>query len=165
MVFCGILATIVAGLSFVLTQGDASGDRSRPDSQAGNLVNSSPAPAPSTLAAGSPSPAISTPADPPAEPEAKPAVEKRTVFVEVYNNSGITGLATEAAQTAGGAGWNVVGSDNWYGTIPASTVYYPPRLAVAAKALGRDLGIGRLQPAVDPMRFDRLTVILTADYS
>jgi hypothetical protein len=60
-------------------------------------------------------------------------------------------------------GWNVVGSDNWYGTIPATTVYFPPRLAAEAKQLALDLGISRRQPAVDPMRMDRLTVILTAD--
>ena len=31
----------------------------------------------------------------------------------------------------------------------------------AARLLGRDLGINRLRPAIAPMRFDRLTVILT----
>ena len=54
------------------------------------------------------------------------------VYVEVYNNSGVTGLAGEVAASATQAGWQVVGSDNWYGTIPASTVYYPPKLARAA---------------------------------
>ena len=61
------------------------------------------------------------------------------------------------------AGWRVVGSDNWYGTIPASTVYYPAKLERAARALALDLGIRRTARAVDPMRLDRLTVILTAD--
>ena len=46
-------------------------------------------------------------------------------YVEVYNNSGISGLAGTTAARAQGAGWQVVGSDNWYGTIPASTVYFP----------------------------------------
>ena len=62
------------------------------------------------------------------------------------------------------AGWNVVGSDNWYGTIDGTSVYYPPRLKAAARALGRDLGIKKLRPAEEPMRFDRVTVILTDDY-
>jgi hypothetical protein len=31
--------------------------------------------------------------------------------------------------------------------------------------LGKDLGIQRLQPAIAPMRLDRLTVILTTDYA
>ncbi|MGZ4485605.1 MAG: LytR C-terminal domain-containing protein [Nocardioidaceae bacterium] len=95
----------------------------------------------------------------------KPAVRRAGVYVEVYNNSGISGLAGRTASRASGAGWEVVGSDNWYGTIPASTVYYPARLQAQAKLLARDLGIHRLRPSIAPMRFDRLTVILTADYA
>ena len=83
-------------------------------------------------------------------------------YVEVFNNSGISGLAGSTAARAQGAGWQVVGSDNWYGTIAASTVYYPARLHGPAKLLGKDLGIDRLKPAIAPMRGDRLTVILTA---
>ena len=90
-------------------------------------------------------------------------VNRSATYVEVYNNSGITGLAGQYAGTAASAGWQVVGSDNWYGTIPTSTVYYPARLEAAAKALALDLGIGRISPAIDPMRLDRLTVVLTAD--
>src|SRR5690606_31791010 len=81
--------------------------------------------------------------------------------VEVYNNSGITGLANETAARLQDAGWNVVGADNWYGDIPANTVYYPERLRDQAKLLAADLGISRLHTAVPPMRFDRLTVTLT----
>jgi hypothetical protein len=58
-----------------------------------------------------------------------------------------------------------VGSDNWYGAIDASTVYYPRQLRRAAELLAKDLGIARAEPIIDPMRGDRLTVILTADYS
>lgn len=94
----------------------------------------------------------------------KPPVRRAGTYVEVYNNSGISGLAGSTAERASGAGWKVVGSDNWYGTIPASTVYYPARLEAEAKLLGRDLGIRRLRPSISPMRLDRLTVILTADY-
>ena len=49
---------------------------------------------------------------------------------------------------------------NWYGHIPADTVYYPPHLRAAAKKLAHTLHITRLRPAVAPMQFDRLTVIL-----
>ena len=66
-------------------------------------------------------------------------------------------MATRTSQL----GWQVVGSDNWYGTIPATTVYYPPRLAKAGHQLALDLGIHRVMPSVAPMRLDRLTVILT----
>lgn len=93
-----------------------------------------------------------------------PVVQRGKVYVEVYNNSGITGLAGRYAAQASGAGWQVVGSDNWYGTIPTSTVYYPQRLKAAAKVLALDLGIRRVLPAIEgPMRLDRLTVVLTAD--
>jgi hypothetical protein len=92
-------------------------------------------------------------------------VERGDTIVVVFNNSGITGLASRTSGRAQGAGWNVVGSDNWYGTIPATTVYYPDRLHAAAKVLARDLGIRRIRPAIDPMQGDRLTVILTTDYA
>jgi hypothetical protein len=92
---------------------------------------------------------------------AKPKVDRSQVVVEVFNNSGVTGLAGNVAARTAHAGWQVVGSDNWYGTIPTSTVYYPPRLRSAAHLLALDLGLHRVMPAVSPMRLDRLTVILT----
>jgi hypothetical protein len=90
-----------------------------------------------------------------------PKVDRGKVVVEVFNNSSISGLAGRVASQAAHVGWQVVGSDNWYGTIPASTVYFPPRLKAAGHLLALDLGIRRTMPAVAPMRFDRLTVILT----
>jgi hypothetical protein len=91
----------------------------------------------------------------------KPTVDRSKVVVEVFNNSQISHLAGAVATRAAHLGWQVVGSDNWYGTIPASTVYFPPRLSKAGHLLALDLGIRRVIPAVAPMRFDRLTVILT----
>lgn len=93
----------------------------------------------------------------------EPKVVRGEVYVEVYNNSGITGLAGRYAATAGDVGWQVVGSDNWYGTVPSSTVYYPERLEAAGRQLALDLGIARTMPSVGEMRLDRLTVVLTAD--
>ncbi|WP_151084368.1 LytR C-terminal domain-containing protein [Nocardioides cynanchi] len=94
-----------------------------------------------------------------------PTVDRGKVVVEVFNNSSISGLAGRVAGQVAHAGWQVVGSDNWYGTIPASTVYYPPRLKAAGHLLALDLGIRRTMPAVTPMRLDRLTVILTGPTS
>lgn len=93
----------------------------------------------------------------------KREVSRGDVYVEVYNNSGITGLAGRYAGAATDVGWQVVGSDNWYGTVPGSTVYFPARLESAAKLLALDLGISRVVPANGSMRLDRLTVVLTAD--
>lgn len=117
---------------------------------------------PSPTASATPTPTATPPA---AKPKPKPTVARADVVVEVYNNSGISGLAGSTSDRAASSGWNVVGSDNWYGTIPATTVYFPPRLEAAAKLLAKDLGIQRMRPAIAPMRLDRLTVILTADYS
>lgn len=97
----------------------------------------------------------------PKTPRPRPAVDRAKVVVEVFNDTRITGLAGRVAARAAHLGWQVVGSDNWYGTIPASTVYYPPSLARPAHQLALDLGLHRTMPAVSPMRLDRLTVILT----
>ena len=82
-------------------------------------------------------------------------------LVVVYNNSGIPGLAADKSALLQGAGWKVAGADNWYGEIPANTVYYPPELKADAQQLAKVLHIDRLKPAVAPMQFDRLTVIFT----
>ena len=39
-------------------------------------------------------------------------------------------------------------TDNWYGQIPANTVYYPAELQDQARLLARDLGVRRLHPAI-----------------
>lgn len=112
--------------------------------------------------AATPTP-VQPPAPPATAPSKKPApvVARDQVYVEVYNNSSVKGLAGTVAARVGDAGWQVVGADNWYGTISASTVYFPERLRVEAERLALDLGIQRTAAAVDPMRQDRLTVILT----
>ena len=138
-----ISAVALAGLTFIATNDP-------PKEVAPVVAKPTPKPTPSPTAKPKP----------PA-----PKVVPGDVYVEVYNNSGISGLAGQVSGKAQGAGWNVVGSDNWYGTVEASTVYYPAELEAAAKQLARDLGIGRTKPAIAPMRLDRLTVILTRDYA
>jgi LytR cell envelope-related transcriptional attenuator len=148
-------AVLLAGAAFVATDGSSDDATAR-------------APTP---AAASPSARVTSPASEPATRKAAhERVEKRVVhrgetYVEVFNNSGISGLAGSTAARAQGAGWQVVGSDNWFGTIPATTVYYPAGLHEAGRLLGRDLGISRVKPTIAPMRGDRLTVLLTGDHS
>ena len=110
-----------------------------------------------------PTETVTEKAEPMKPPKPKP-VKRGEVFVVVFNNTRTAGLAGGVAERAKSAGWNVVGSDNWYGTVDGTSVYFPPRLKAAAKALGNDLGIHRLRPAEEPMQFDRVTVILTDDY-
>ncbi len=148
-------AVVLAGAAFVATSSHHD-EPTRP--AAARAVTTSPSPTP-TPTSTAPAPVVKQ------KPKKKPVVRRGGTYVEVYNNSGISGLAGSTAARAQGAGWEVVGSDNWYGTIPASTVYYPARLHAQAKLLGKDLGISRLKPSIAPMRGDRLTVILTRDYS
>ncbi len=149
VVVLSVVAVAMAAFAFVATRGQEPTEREV------------------TRVAATPSPTASpTPSMPTTKPKpTKPAIDKGKVYVEVYNNSGVSGLAGRVAATATQAGWKVVGSDNWYGTIPASTVYYPPKLERAARALALDLGIRRTLPSVDPMKLDRLTVILTSDHA
>ncbi|MBD8868399.1 LytR C-terminal domain-containing protein [Nocardioides donggukensis] len=151
VVMLSIVAVAMAGIAFVATD--------RPGGEQELQTVSRPEPAPTATA---PEPVV-RPTEPkkPKKTRQPVAIKRAEVYVEVYNNSGIAGLAGRTATEAADAGWKVVGSDNWFGTIPASTVYYPERLEPAAKLLAKDLGIARLNPAVAPMRLDRLTVILT----
>ena len=154
VVMLSVVAVAMAGVAYVATQSD---------SPAGREVTTVAQPEKTQPSETAP-PRQKIPHDKaPAIKKAEPVVERGKVYVEVYNNSGITGLAGSTAEQASGAGWQVVATDNWYGTIPASTVYYPERLKAAAKVLALDLGIARVMPAIEPMDLDRLTVILTAD--
>ena len=150
LVLC-ISAVAMAGLVFVANDPD---DPQVPD-EASTAV-SKPTSTPSATPTASTTPV--------AKPKPAP-VKRADTYVVVFNNTRTKGLASGAAGKAKAAGWNVVGSDNWYGTVDGTAVYYPPRLKRAAQELGYDLGIKKLKPAQEPMQFDRLTVILTDDYS
>jgi|1186.fasta_scaffold20745_2 cytoskeletal protein RodZ len=107
--------------------------------------------------------ATETPQPPASNPVTIPADERPAV--EVYNNTSRKGMADQVAGRARQAGWVVSGVDNWHGKVVESTVYYPPGMLDAANQLARDLGVGRTKGALDNMKKDRLTVILTSDYS
>ncbi|MEU4603833.1 LytR C-terminal domain-containing protein [Kribbella sp. NPDC023972] len=121
-------------------------------------------PTPTTEPSSEPTTAPPATTQPPATqpttipPEQRPAVE-------IYNNTARKGLADSVAGRARQAGWTVAGADNWRGKVAASTVYYPPGMLDAANQLARDLGVGRTKGALDNMKKDRLTVILTSDYT
>ena len=145
VVLLSVVAVAMAGIAFVATRDSAPEEKEI-------ATISQPETSPSPTADPTPT---ATPKPP------KPQVDRSKVYVVVFNNSNVTGLAGRVAAQASQIGWQVVGSDNWYGTIPATTVYYPARMERAGKLLALDLGIQRTAPAVDPMRLDRLTVILT----
>jgi cytoskeletal protein RodZ len=131
-------------------------------------VSSAPTSQPSTPPPVEPTaPASVTPSGQPSVPPSAPAsipVTERPA-VEVYNNTPRKGLAEDVSVRARQAGWIVTGKDNWHGKIVASTVYFPAGMQAEANQLARDLGIGRTKDALDNMKKDRLTVILTTDYA
>ena len=153
VVMLSIIAVAMAGIAYVATRGQEPTER--------ELTTVAQRPTETPTSSPTPTPAAQEPKK--IKKRKPPEVERGEIYVDVYNNSGITGLAAGYAATASDAGWQVVGSDNWYGTIPSSTVYFPPRLEAAGKMLALDLGLDRILPAVDPMAADRLTVVLTAD--
>ena len=149
VVMLSVVAVAMAGVAYVATQGQEPTEREViTASQPSVPEQTMPTAEPRTIEKKKPKP------DP---------VERGKVYVEVYNNSGITGLAGRYADRAAGIGWRVVGEDNWYGNVPASTVYFPAKLERAAKLLALDLGVDRTAPSVAPMRMDRLTLILTGE--
>ena len=149
VVILSIVAIAMAAVAFVATRGGDATEREIATPVRQDSSVSAP-------------PATPTPTEPVKTKKPKPAVKRSKVFVEVYNNSGVSGLAGEVGNQASAIGWQVVGTDNWYGNIPTNTVYYPDRLKREAKQLALDLGITRTASADGAMRLDRLTVILTA---
>lgn len=145
VVMLSVVAVAMASVAFVATRGGEPTEREVVTPTAQTQPSATP-----------------TPTDKPSKPT-PPPIKRGKTYVEVYNNSGITGLAGQVAERAQTIGWQVVGADNWYGSVPGSTVYYPARLKAAGKQLALDLGIRRVAPAIDSMRLDRLTVVLTAD--
>jgi LytR cell envelope-related transcriptional attenuator len=121
-----------------------------------------PAP-PSVEPSAEPTTAPPKPTAPPSAPATIPVTERPAV--EIYNNTPRKGLAEDVSIRARQAGWIVTGKDNWHGKIVASTVYFPAGMQAEANQLARDLGIGRTKDALDNMKKDRLTVILTTDYA
>ena len=147
LVMLSVIAVAMATITFVATRDQAPTERRIDTATVASAQQSE-----------TPEPVVATKA-----PKPKPQIVRGEVYVEVFNNSGIKGLAAGAAAKATNVGWSVVGEDNWYGVIPTTTVYFPPRLKAEGKQLALDLGIKRTSPAVGAMKLDRLTVILTTD--
>jgi hypothetical protein len=140
-----IVAVVMAGVAFFATRGHEPAER---EIATVSQPETSPTPTPTPTATATPT------------RKPKPIVRKK-VMVEVFNNTPTKGLAGQVSEKASTIGWQVVGADNWYGSVPATTVYYPAKLKREGKQLALDLGIKRTAKAVDPMKLDRLTIILT----
>jgi hypothetical protein len=158
VVILSVIAVAMAGVAFLFTRDSGPAEKEITTTS----QQQTPSPSPSSTTPGQGATGQGKPDKPKHD---KPQIDRSRIYVVVFNNSPVSGLAAKVAAKASQIGWQVVGADNWYGTIPSSTVYYPPAMEKAGKLLALDLGITRTAPAVDPMRTDRLTVILTGPLS
>lgn len=161
MVF-SISVVALAGLVFVATQNDESPDQVTPSAASSSTPTPTPYDGPQNESTEQPEPEVTPSATP-----KPPIVVKRAEYnLVVFNNTNIKGLAGKTADRSEKAGWTVINTDNWVGSVDMSTVYYGPgaEMKAAAALLAKDLGIKRIKPFISPMRPDRLTVILTTDY-
>ena len=157
VVWLSIIAVVVAAIAFVATRDAEPKEREITTASSTDGTSDSSTPT-DDEESESDDPTETTS---PAEPTTKPPVERSEVGVVVFNNTSISGLASEVLAQVQEIGWNGVAADNWYGTIPATTVYFPPGMRDAAQKLALDLGVQRLVPADSGMSDTNLTVILT----
>ena len=89
----------------------------------------------------------------------------RDVQVVVLNQTSRAGLASHVADALRGAGWTVAAVGNFHGTVPATTVYYPPGDELAAQTAAEDLqATPRIRPRFGNLSTSRLTVVVTDSY-
>ena len=146
LVGLGIVAAVIGGVT-ALNSGDSNNTATPRTSAPPPSGTTAPSPI-SSAPSASPSmpPSSSAPTGPaPAQGGQPPTGDQQAsakwVFVRVYNNSTIHGLAARAAEDFRGAGWNVVDVSNYSaGIIPATTAFYRPGTdeETAAKALAAE---------------------------
>ncbi|MFT4264769.1 MAG: LytR C-terminal domain-containing protein [Nocardioides sp.] len=155
VVLLSIVAVAMAAVAFFVTRGD---DADKTVEVPTTSISATPSGAADANAGADASATAS------ATPTAKP-IKRKKYDVVVFNNTSTKGLAASVGEKVTKAGWHLVGADNWYGSIPKTTVYYPKKYKAAAKQLALDLGIKRIALAEKPMSSSRLTVILTGPLS
>lgn len=161
VVLLSVVAVVLAAVAFVATRGDEPAERDISATKAA----ATPTEDASSDAAGD-DPTDSASEAPPVEetPTPKP-VDRADHAVVVFNNTQIAGLAGRVGEKVEEAGWQVAAADNWYGTVPATTVYFPQGKKAAAQLLALDLGVARIKPADtdSDMSDTDLTLILTGE--
>ncbi|UUW89867.1 LytR C-terminal domain-containing protein [Nocardioides sp. WV_118_6] len=160
VVLLSIVAVALAAIAFVATRGDQAPER--------DITATKAAATPTDKGTGSTGATDGTtdPSDEPTteKPKPKPVVRADHQVV-VFNNTRIRGLAGRVSERVKEAGWTVAAADNWYGTVPGTTVYYPQGKKAAGRQLALDLGIARVLPADtdSDMSSTNLTLILTGE--
>lgn len=158
VVLFSIVVLAVAAIAFVTTRDSGSDEREITQTS----QESTPSGTASEEESDAPSDGASEPSDEPTR-KPKPPIQKDQVGVTVFNNTATAGLAGEVLAQVDQIGWNGLVADNWYGSVPATTVYYPEGMKREGRQLALDLGIQRVLPADadSDMSTENLTVILT----
>jgi hypothetical protein len=85
--------------------------------------------------------------------------------VVVLNQTSRAGLAAAVADRLRARGFTVVGTGNFHGVVPATTVYYPTGDEAAALQVARALPTSpRTGPRFSNLSTTRLTVVVTDNY-
>ena len=113
VVMLSMIAVAMAGIAFVATRGD------EPTEREVTTVARAERPRRRRPRAA---PTATSPKPKPKPPVAARQGLRRGLQQLRHHRPGRRGRRRRPADV----GWQVVGSDNWYGTIPATTVYYPP---------------------------------------
>ena len=113
VVMLSIIAVAMAGIAFVATRGQDSGQQDVTTVAGVERHHAASQGAEPSADATKHQPKAHEAKPKKHHDKAKPAVQRGKVYVEVYNNSGVSGLAGRVAGRASDVGWNVVGSDNW----------------------------------------------------
>lgn len=160
VVLLSVLAVLLAAVAFVATRGDKPAERDI------SATTAAATPTPSEEKSDDASPSDDASDEAPVKEKKKPKpVDRAATPVTVFNNTQIAGLAGRVSEKVKEAGWQVAAADNWYGTVPATTVYYPRGKKAAAQLLALDLGVARIKPADadSDMSDTNLTLILTGE--
>ena len=152
--FAGVAVIVLVGVLILAFGEDSSPQAVRTVSGTTAQV-ASPAPTPEPTATPIPTPT----------PTATPTPDVVKVPVVVLNQTIVSGLAARFQKELEAGGWAVSDIDDFRGNVPATTVYFPPGLRPAAKALMAQFPqVGRIRPAFPGISTTQLTVILGKDF-
>lgn len=110
--------------------------------------------------------AATTTSPKPATPSAAPTSAAPTdLAVVVLNQTSRTGLAAKVADRLRNAGFTVVATGNFRGSVPATTVYFPDGADAVAQQVAEALPTApRTKPRFGSLSSSRLTVVVTGSY-
>jgi LytR cell envelope-related transcriptional attenuator len=159
------VTALITGI-YALTGGhdNRAAGSSSPNTASGTPTSSTagsrtPSATPSATPAEKPPP-TSSPSSSPTSTSTTP-VRTHSLKVDVLNQSASKGSAGKIAVRVRELHWPVGRVDSFRGTVSATTVYYPPGKAAAARELARGLpGSTRVLPRFSTLSDSRLTVIL-----